>query len=177
MAADVADDLDLDRVLWIPAREPPHKSASAVSPADVRLEMAREAARSDARFEVSTVEVERTGPSYTVDTVRALAAAMPDTELFLIIGADEFRDFRTWRSPEEIVRHVRLAVMDREGLDASDHAAAVPGGDAAVFVPVRRVDVSSTAVREAAAEGRDISALVPAGVARVIDREGLYSAS
>lgn len=175
VVADVADHLGLDRVLWIPAREPPHKSGSVVSPADVRLEMAREAARSDPRFEISTAEMERDGPSYMVDTVRALAGAMRDTELFLIVGADEFRDFDTWRTPEEIVRHVRLAVMDREGEDAGACAHEVPGGDAAVFVPVRRVDVSSTGVRSAAAEGRDVSDLVPAGVARIIEREGLYS--
>lgn len=174
VATDVADHLDLDRVLWIPAGEPPHKSDAKVSPADVRLEMVREAARADPRFDVSTIETERPGPSYMVDTVRTLREQRPDDELFLIIGADEFRVFDAWRAPGEIVKHVRLAVMDREGRAAQDFADGVTGGANAVFVPVRRVDISSSAVRAAVQQGRAADAWVPAGVAEVLEREGLY---
>jgi nicotinate-nucleotide adenylyltransferase len=148
-----------------------------VSPARVRLEMVREAVRADPRFEVSTVEIERPGPSYAVDTVKALRGAMPDAELFLIIGADEFRDFGTWHRPEEIVRYVRLAVMDRAGESAEDFAPSVPGGREAVFVPVRRIDVSSTGVRAAVRSGRGAGDAIPPEIAAIIEREGLYSAS
>lgn len=164
-------------MLWIPAGEPPHKAGRDVTPATVRLEMVREAVRADARFEVSTVELERPGPSYMVDTVGAFHAALPEAELFLIIGVDEFRAFDTWRRPDEIVRHVRLAVMDRDGESARAAASNVPGAEHAVFVPVRRVDVSSTALRADVLEGRDVVDRVPPGVARIIEREGLYSAS
>jgi nicotinate-nucleotide adenylyltransferase len=174
VATDVAHHLDLDRVLWIPAGEPPHKSGAKVSPAEVRLEMVRAAARSDPRFEVSTIEIERPGPSYMVDTVRALREERPDDELFLIIGADEFRVFDAWRDPQEIVKYVRLAVMDREGRAAEDFATDVTGGREAVFVPVRRVDISSSAVRAAVQEGLAAGAWVPADVAEVLEREGLY---
>lgn len=147
-----------------------------MSPAGVRLEMVREAVASDPRFEVSTLELDRPGPSYAVDTVRALRADMPEAELFLIIGADQLRDFNRWRAPEEIVRHVRLAVMDREGESARALADTVPGGQEALFLPVRRVDVSSTSVRAAVREGSTVEGWVPAGVRAIIDREGLYSA-
>lgn len=175
VAADVADHLGLDRVLWIPAAQPPHKPGGPVGAATTRLAMVREAARADERFEVSTVEIDRPGPSWTVDTVRTLRAELPHAELFLILGIDQFRDFATWRDPDEILRHVTLAVMDREGESAEAIADAVPGGRQAVFVPVRRVDVSSTAVRAAAREGRDLRAWVPEGVAAIIERERLYS--
>jgi nicotinate-nucleotide adenylyltransferase len=176
VVADVADHLDLDRVLWIPAGEPPHKPLAGVTAADVRLQMVKEAITSDARFEVSTLELDRAGPSYAFETVRAVREKLPKAELFLIIGADQFRDFHTWRNPEEIVRHVRLAVMDREGESAAALASQVPGGEEALFVPVRRVDISSTAIRTASREGLDVGAQLPPGVAAIISRERLYSA-
>lgn len=139
--------------------------------------MARAAAAADARFEVSTLEIERPGASFTVDTVRTLRAEHPDAELYLIVGADEFRVFDTWREPAEIVRHVTLAVMDRGGESAASFRDLVPGGRDAIVVPVRRVDVSSTDVRARRGRGEDVTTLVPAGVGAIIEREGLYSAS
>jgi nicotinate-nucleotide adenylyltransferase len=139
--------------------------------------MVSEAVRSDPRFEVSTVELDRGGPSYMIDTVRALRGVLPDAELFLILGADQVRDFPGWREPEQIVRHVQLAVMDREGESAGELAHGIPGGDRAVFVPVRRVDVSSTEIRDAIRSGAPLGDRVPRGVAAIIEREGLYSAS
>jgi nicotinate-nucleotide adenylyltransferase len=175
VAGDVADALDLDRVLWIPAGDPPHKSGAS-TPAAIRLEMVRAATAGDPRFEVSTLEIERPGPSYTVDTVRELHRAMPDAELYLIVGADEFASFASWRDPGAIVQEATLAVMDRAG----DRAAAImpngPVGDP-VFVPVRRVDVSSTEVRARRRAGLDIREHVPPGVHAIIARERLYSGS
>lgn len=171
----MADYLDLDRVLWIPAGVPPHKALGAVSPGAVRVEMVHAAIVSDARFEVSTLETDRPGRSYAVDTVRAVRTQLPDAELFLIVGADQFREFDRWRAPDEILRHVRLAVMDRAGESAEKLAGNVAAGHEALFVPVRRLDISSTAVREAARQGRDLREWVAAGVDAIIEREGLYS--
>jgi nicotinate-nucleotide adenylyltransferase len=173
VAGDVADTLGLERVLWIPAGDPPHKSGP-LTPGAVRLEMVRAAVAGDPRFEVSTLEVDRSGPSYTVDTVREVRRALPDAEVFLIIGADQLRSFATWREPRTILEHVRLAVMDRSGERAIDASPGIPLGDA-VFVPVRRVDVSSTEVRERRRRGADISASVPPSVHAIIVRERLYS--
>lgn len=177
VVADVADHLDLERVLWIPARVPPHKERGAQSPAGVRLEMVREAVRADPRFEVCTLELERSGPSYTVDTARALHAMEPEAELYLIMGVDQYEQLSTWHRPEELLTLVRLAVMDRGGESARAAAPGVPGAvDDAVFVPVGRVDVSSTAVRATIREGRDATPWLQEGVAAIIRREGLYSA-
>lgn len=139
--------------------------------------MVREAATADPRFQVSTLELDRPGPSYTIDTVRAVRADLPEAELYLIIGVDQFRELESWHQPQELLRLIRLAVMDREGESARSVVVAVPGAEDASFVPVRRVDVSSTAVRSAIGEGRDIGDWLPPGVAAFIEREGLYSAS
>lgn len=162
-------------MLWIPAGEPPHKSLEQVSSRGIRLEMVRAAALSDPRFEVSAIEIDRPGPSYSVDTVRALSAELPEADLFLIVGVDQFRDFGTWRAPDGITRLARLAVMDREGQSADALADTVAGGREAIFVPVRRIDISSTAVRAEVREGHEIGKWVPSGVAAIIEREGLYS--
>jgi nicotinate-nucleotide adenylyltransferase len=137
--------------------------------------MVRQAVQADPRFEVSTLELERSGPSYTVDTVRALRHEYPDAELFLVMGIDQFRELASWHEPEELVRLVRLAVMDREGESAEATVPSVPGAERALSVPVGRVDVSATAVRAAIREGREVSSWLPPGVERIIEREGLYS--
>jgi nicotinate-nucleotide adenylyltransferase len=173
VARDVADALDLERVLWIPAGDPPHK-IDPVTPRATRLEMVRAAAAADPRFEVSTLELDRPGPSYTIDTLRELRRSLPDVELFLIVGTDQFASFATWREPAAVAELARLAVMDRAGDRAADMRPGVPVGDA-VFVPVRRVDVSSTDVRERVRAGRDVGDAVPEAVRAIIERERLYS--
>jgi nicotinate-nucleotide adenylyltransferase len=170
-AAEVADRLQLHRVLWIPARRSPHKPDRKLTPDEVRLEMTRAAAAADARFEVSEIELERPPPSYTVDTLRALRDRLgPEAELYLIIGVDQYEAFDRWHEPEAIRRLATLAVMDRGGEGAAEGTA----GAGVVRVPVERVEVSSTEVRARAAAGASIRALVPEVVARIIEHEGLY---
>lgn len=175
VARDVADYLRLERLIWMPAGEPPHKPDQQVSPARLRLEMTRAAATGEPRFEVSELEIRRSGPSYTVDTLRELHEVYPGSDLFLVLGSDQLRTFATgWREPEAILRLATLARMDRAGDDAAQASPDVPGMERAVHVPVHRVDVSSTEVRARVARGVDVSALVPPGVLAVIEREGLY---
>jgi nicotinate-nucleotide adenylyltransferase len=137
--------------------------------------MVTEAVRADPRFAVSTVELDRSGPSYTIDTVRALRSERPDADFYLIIGVDQFKELDSWHEPEALVRSVHLVVMDREGRSARAAAAGVPGGEGALFVPVRRVDVSSTGIRAAVRAGEDVTDRVPPGIATIIERERLYS--
>ncbi len=175
VATDVADGLRLHRLLWIPAGIPPHKEYSSLSSADVRLEMTCAAADADLRFVVSDVEVRRGGPSFTVDTLRSLAVDHPEAHLFLVLGADQVRTFETrWKDPAEILKLATLAIMDRDGEDARSVTPHLPGMERSIHVPVTRVDVSSTRIRELAAHGSDISGLVPEDVAGIIRREGLY---
>jgi len=131
--------------------------------------------KADLRFEVSEIEVERGGVSYTLDTVRALRESYPGTILFLIIGADQFREFGTWWNPEKLLELVELVVMDRGGQRGQDYVPELEDIGKVHFVPVGQVDISSTDVRLAAYNGKDLNALVPAKIAEIILREGLYA--
>ena len=139
--------------------------------------MARSAALIDPRFEVSTVEIDRPGPSYTLETVRRFHADLPDSRLFLILGADQVRDFHAWREPERIIEIVQLAVMDRQGNSVVPAMTAFPGASNPVHVPVTRLDISSTRIRAMIQANDDPRGLIPEAVGRIIARERLYSGS
>lgn len=169
-AQDALITLDLDRVLFVPARTPPHKQHKSVTPAPVRLRMLVEATAGDERFEVSDIELRREGPSYTVDTLRALRSAHPQSELYLLLGVDQVREFGTWREPQTILQLAHLAMLARGGVEE------VPSTDIVVqCVPVTRVDISSTMIRKRVAAGQSITYLVPASVEKIVAAEGLYS--
>lgn len=169
-AQDASDSLHLERFIFVPAAAPPHKRDEAVTAASLRLEMLRAAVADDPRFEISTVELERTGPSYTVDTLRSLAAQYGGARLHLFIGVDQVREFATWREPDEILELADVVMLTRAGQGESGTEAAFVRR----VVAVTRVDISSTLIRERVAAGRPIRYLVPDAVAEIIAREGLY---
>jgi len=166
-ASDACEALGLDRLLWIPSAVHPLKPVRTA--ADVRLEMVRAAVAGDGRFVADGLELQRAGPSYTVDTLRELRAREPEAELFFLTGADNLRELPRWREPGEIARLATLAVLERAG-------EALPADPplAAVAVTVTRVDVSSTDIRRRVAAGQSIRYLVPEAVRAVIERERLY---
>ncbi|MEW5926339.1 MAG: nicotinate-nucleotide adenylyltransferase [Gemmatimonadota bacterium] len=169
VAADVHDALGLDRVLLVPSAVPPHKRHTVQAPAEVRLEMLHAAVRGDPRFEVDDLELRRPGPSYTVDTLRALRERFPGAELFFLVGADNVRELSSWREPEEIVRLARIVAVPR-GCESIDAEAPFPF----LAVPVIRTEVSATEVRRRVAAGLSIRYLVPDAVREIVAREGLY---
>ena len=174
VAADVADALDLDQVLWIPAGHPPHKLLADTAPLALRVEMTRAVISADSRFKMTGIEAERMGPSYTVETAQALKENYPGAKLFLIIGTDQFRQLHLWKNPEKLLSLVELVVMDRDGQRGRDHAPHLAGAENAHFVPVRKIDISSTDVRIAVNDGQNVTTLIPPAVAEIIVREGLY---
>jgi len=169
VASDACEALGLGRVLWIPSAVPPHKLRTVQAPAHARLEMVRAAIGGDPRFEADDVELRREGPSYTVDTLRELAARHPGDELVLLIGADNLREIPGWREPREILRLARVAVLSRDGAGVPPDSP-IP----ATSVAVTRVDVSATEVRRRAAAGETIRYLVPDAVRALVERRGLY---
>lgn len=171
VARDVAAALALDQVIWMPAGIPPHKAATDVTAAEVRLAMVRAAVEGHEGFIVSDLEISRPGLSYTVDTLRELQGAGEDADYFLILGVDQYRSLDSWRLPGEIRRRARIAVMDRGGESMSQDEKSPE----VLSVAVRRVDASSTDVRKRVRDGGDVSGLVPEGVASLIYSEGLYS--
>ena len=157
--------LGLDRVAFLPAAEPPHKTARHVSPAAQRLAMLRAAVAGEPRFEIEEAELDRTGPSFTVDTLRALRAAAPGTDLVLLLGADQYAELPTWREPAAVRELARLVVIGRAG--------EVPEG-AVERLDMPRIDISSTLVRERVAGGLSVRWLVPRAVEQYIEDQGLY---
>lgn len=169
--------LGLDRVLLVPAATPPHKAVPGDPGAEVRAELCRLAVARDPRLEVSAVELEREGTSYTVDTLRALREAGPGDELTLIVGADMAASLPAWREPEAILGLARLAVAEREGTERAavlEALAGLEGGGAAVFFDMPVIEISSSAIRERVAAGEPVRYLVPDAVAGEIDDRGLY---
>lgn len=169
VAQDAWSALGLDRVIFVPAAEPPHKVGMPITPGPIRLELVRAAVGGDERFEVSDLELRRAGPSYTVDTLRALRAGDPPPELFLLIGADQVREFDNWRAPDEILRLATVVGFMRGG----EAPVARPG---IRWIRVTRIDLSATEIRRRVAAGEPIRYLVPPAVEAIIRREGLYRA-
>jgi nicotinate-nucleotide adenylyltransferase len=173
IASDAFEALGLDRLLVVPANANPLKGhdADGASPQQ-RLEMAGLAFGEDPRFEVSSMEIERAGLSFTVDTLEALKAANPGAELVLIIGMDAYRSLDKWKDPDRIRRLARLAVLAR--MDVGPEPGELP--DDVQVVTTRRVDVSSTEVRARLADGKPIKGFVAESVERYIAAAKLYGA-
>ena len=172
-AGDAYDQLALDRVVLVPTGTQPLKAGRAAAPAEQRLAMVRLVVDADPRFEVSTVEVERGGLSFTVDTLAHFASVHPAAERYLLLGADVLGSFDQWKEPERILQLARPVVLERQG----DPGAALPAAlrDAhAVRLPTRRVDVSSTEIRARVRAGKPIRGFVTDSVASYIERGGLY---
>ena len=172
--------LGLDRVLLMPVAQPPHKEAGEDPGVEHRLAMCRLAAAGDPRMEVSTLEIERGGPSYTVDTLRELHQANPQDELTFVAGGDMATSLPAWREPEEILRLARFAVAERETADRTaveGALSALAGRERVVFFDMPRVDVSSSALRRSLGEGVGVRDLMPDAVARYVDEHGLYRAT
>ena len=163
---------ELDEVVWMPTRKPPHKSGQRTAPPEFRLEMVLAATDGVEGQVVSDMELAREGPSYTVDTLRRLRAEYPDVEPVLLIGVDQFAELSTWKEPKEVARLAHVCVCERGGKDPGK---VDPGVDVE-WTPARvpRVDVSSSEIRRCVREGEAFRHLVPEGVAEVIEREGLY---
>ena len=167
-------ELHLDEVRWIPAGQPWQKSR-AMTAAVHREAMVRLAIAHQPRFVLDRIEIERAGPSYTLDTVRALAAAQPGTEWFLLIGQDQYAGLHTWHGWRELLGRVTLAVANRPGPVQAPHADVQRQPHR--MVPLPMLDISSSDIRARVMQGLDISPLVPPEVARYIDQHGIYAAT
>jgi nicotinate-nucleotide adenylyltransferase len=169
--------LGLERVLIVPAGVPPHKQVDDEPGARHRLELSRLAIAGDERFELCELEIERPGPSYTVDTLQELYSHMPDSELVLIVGADVAGGFPGWREPDRILSLAHLAVAERPGTDRAEverALAPVSGGGRVRFFDMPEIGVSSTMLRERVRAGESTRYLMPRAVRAYIDQHDLY---
>jgi nicotinate-nucleotide adenylyltransferase len=171
--------LGLERVVLMPVAVPPHKEAPEDPGAEHRLEMCRLAVAKDDRFAVSRLELDRAGPSYTVDTLRAIHATAPADELTFIVGGDMAYSLPTWREPEAVLSLAELAVAERGEVrrgDIAERLAPLGAADRLSFFDMPRIDISSSDIRRRVREGRPIRYVVPEDVVRYIGSHGLYRA-
>ncbi len=171
--------LELDRVLFVPARIPPHKAVEEEPGAEHRLELCRVAVSDDPRFELCDLEMRRSGPSYTVDTLSELHSNEPDNDLYLIVGGDVAAGLPQWHEPERVLSLATVAVAKRRGTPRESVEAALAdlkGGERTRFFRMPRIGVSSTLVRERVRTAEPIRYLVPDAVAGYIQEHGLYGA-
>ena len=188
----------LERILFIPSNIPPHKSLRDIASAADRLEMVRLACGADPRFVPSDIEVAAGETSYSIVTLEKLRRIYPETEFFFLLGADAFRDIRTWREHDRVIEACRFVVMTRPGTDlsAAENVLQIkwrewtrrlapgerPGetdlsGFRIFITPIRALDVSATEIRRCIRSGGDVRDRLPGSVAAYIKSRGLYRES
>ena len=177
-ASEARAQLSLARVLLVPTGVPPHKEMKDEPGRTHRLEMCRLAAAGHPDWlEVSAIEVDRDGPSYTLDTLVEINATRPGDELTFIVGGDMAWSLPSWHGPEKILELARLAVAERAGARREEVRAqlrGMAGAERIRYIDVPRLDISSSDLRRRVREGRPIDYLVLDSVADYIHREGLY---
>lgn len=170
-ASEVAAQFHLDEVVFVPTGQPWQKSHKQVSPAEDRYLMTVIATASNPQFSVSRIDIDRGGPTYTIDTLRDLRELNADSDLFFITGADALAQILTWRDAEELFSLSHFIGVTRPGHDLTDDG--LPkGGVSLVEVPA--LAISSTDCRARVAAGEPVWYLVPDGVVRYIDKRALY---
>jgi nicotinate-nucleotide adenylyltransferase len=177
LADEVLEALALDRILFVPAAVPPHKSPAYLAPAADRYEMVRLATAGHPKFEVSDLELRRAGPSYTVDTLEALG--IPRGDLFLIVGSETFLDLLTWREPRRIAELARLVVVPRVGSAFDPESAAAQKvvreiGQEPLIVRATSLPISASDLRRRVREGRSVAYRLPDAVVAYIHARRLY---
>jgi nicotinate-nucleotide adenylyltransferase len=174
VASEALWQLELDVVRLVPARTPPHKPAGGQSDPDRRAAWLEDAVAGAPGLEVSRLELDREGPSYTADTLEAMAAAEPGAAIWFILGADQLAGLPGWRDPGRVLAAARLAVVPRAGHDARALAGEIAPGRADVL-DVPEIGISSSMIRERIAAGLPVRFLVPPEVERSLRREGLVA--
>ncbi len=178
LAGEAADQLNLNKVLWVVTPNPPHKRTQPISRADQRALLVQAAIEGDARFELSRVDLDRPAPHYSVDTVRFIAAENPAANLFFLIGGDSLRDLPTWHQPELLTRLVSgYGVLRRPGaefdLPSLEHL--IPGVSKKInFIDTPQVDISARVIRQRIAAGRHFRHFLPPRVYELIEQQRWY---
>ena len=172
--------LELEKVVFMPVGEAPHREIEDDPGVEARLEMVELAAGDDGRFETSRMEIDRAGPSYTADTLRDLRSQSPDDELFLILGGDQAAALPRWHEPETVLSLATVAVVERSNWSRNAIGITIgrlPGAERIRYLDMPVMQISSSSIRRRVREGLPIRYLVPDKVATYIETNGLYGAA
>jgi nicotinate-nucleotide adenylyltransferase len=178
LASEACEQLQLTRLLWVLAPEPPHKREQSITSTQHRLAMVKLATAGDARFEVSSIELERPGPHYTLDTVNLIADLYPSADIILLIGGDSLHDLPTWHRPADLVTACHaIGVMHRPGdsADLSELESQLNGISSKIrFVDAPLLEIASREIRHRVAEDRSVRYYLHPEVYEYIQKNGLY---
>lgn len=195
VAEEAREILGLEQILFVPAAQPPHKRRQTISSAEHRLAMVRLAVAGHPAFRASTLETERSGRSYSIDTLRALHEQLPaTTHISLLVGFDQFREIGTWKEFRALFQLADVAVMSRPPLRVANPRALLPvaarpdfcygpdrktlvhsSGNRILFLDVTSIDISASAIRRHVRSGQSIRYLVTSTVERYVRQHGLYA--
>jgi len=176
-ASEVQATFDLDEVVFVPTGQPWQKADREVSPAEHRYLMTVIATAANPRFEVSRVDIDRSGPTYTVDTLSDIARQRPDADLFFITGADAMAQILTWRDHDEIFELAQFVACTRPGHDLDESMLAdLPQGRVTVL-EIPALAISSTDCRDRVRSGQPVWYLVPDGVVQYVAKHELYAST
>ena len=171
--------LELDKVVWVPVGQAPHRDLEGDPGPEARLEMVELAIADDARFAVSRIELDREGPSYTSDTLRELREKAPGEDLFLILGGDQAAALPAWHEPEQVLELAQVAVVERTYWSRNAiwiKLGRLKGAERVRYLDMPIIQVSSSMVRRRLAAGQPVRYLVPDRIASYIGSNGLYGA-
>lgn len=174
-ASEVQASFDLDEVIFVPTGEPWQKAERDVSPAEDRYLMTVIATAANPRFAVSRVDIERDGPTYTIDTLRDLSAAHPDADLYFITGADAMAALLTWRDHDELFELAQFVGCTRPGHEMDDSTLEGLPKDRITLLEIPALAISSTDCRNRVVGGEPVWYLVPDGVVQYIGKHNLYA--
>jgi nicotinate-nucleotide adenylyltransferase len=174
-ASEVQSWFDLDEVVFVPTGRPWQKSGRDVSPPEHRYLMTVVATAANPRFRVSRVDIDRDGPTYTIDTLADLAAELPDADLFFITGADALSEIFSWRDADRLFELAHFVGCTRPGADLSASTVDAIPHDRVTLLEVPALAISSTDCRDRQRAGRPVWYLVPDGVVQYIQKHRLYS--
>jgi nicotinate-nucleotide adenylyltransferase len=178
LSAEAGAQLGLDRLLWLLTPNPPHKQNQAITPLEHRLAMVKLAISGNRQFELSTVEMDRPGPHYALDTVRIISEQNPSADLIYLMGGDSLRDLPTWHRPAELVAALRFIAVMRRPNDSIDVPALkknIPGLTAKIrYVDAPLIDIAAHEIRQRVAAGRPFRYFLPSAVYNYIVEHNLY---
>jgi len=180
VAAETArNELRLDNVLFIPAGDPPHKIERKITDSELRFQMVETAIRSNEYFKISRMEIDRLGPTYTIDTLRELHEYFPEQELYFITGTDALKEIISWRNSEEIIKLARIIGASRPGYDCSDFLQRIfqkypLARERILELEIPALAISSTDIRERVGRNKSVRYLLPEKVRLFIRENQMY---
>ena len=172
LAEQLKEELKLQKVIFIPSANPPHKENCPISSAKDRLQMVKIAIRDNPDFLISDIELKRKGKSYTIDTLTRIVKLYKDSELFFLLGSDAINELQDWKEPEKIFQKVKVVIALRPGFDRINPENRFV--KRSLLIPINGLNISSTQVRERVRQGKSIRYLVPQGVEEFIQSKNLY---